>query len=92
MQCFCGAYLCTFIAENTLCSVFSPAGFPVDGDIHRASLHAFFAVYAFALITMDAQKRKIAHRLEKDRDGAKILAKRTVILARKCQRDSRNIV
>jgi len=35
---------------------------------------------AFALIAVDAEQRKVAHGLEKNRNGTKILAERAVIL------------
>ena len=40
---------------------------------------AFAAVDAFVLITVDAQQRKIAHGLEKNRNRTQILAERTII-------------
>ena len=68
MQRFGGAGFCTFVTENALSSVFSLARFFVDFDIHRANLQALATMDAFIFITMDAQKRKVAHWLKKYRN------------------------
>ena len=65
MQRFGGAGFCAFVTENALSCVFSLARFFVDFDIHRTNLQALATMDAFIFITMDAQKRKVAHRLKK---------------------------
>lgn len=92
MQRLGGTGFRAFIAKDTLRSVFSLAGFFVDLHVHGADPQALSAVNAFALVAVDAQQRKIAHGLEKNRDGTKILAKRPVILEGKCQRDARKVI
>lgn len=47
---------------------------------------------AFALVTVDAQKRKITHGLQKYCDRAEIFAERAVILKYKGERNSGYIV
>ena len=47
---------------------------------------------ALILVTVDTQKRKIAHRLEEHRDGTEILAKSPVILEGQGQCDTRNVI
>lgn len=54
MQCFGGAILRAFVAEDAFCTVFPFAGFLVDLHIHRTNFQTFAAVNAFALIAMDA--------------------------------------
>ena len=83
VQRLCGAGLRAFVAEDALRPIFPPAGFLVDLHVHRADPQALAAMDALLLVAVNAQQRKIAHGLEKHRDGAKILAKRAVILARK---------
>ena len=80
MQHFCGADLRAFIAENALCSIFSIARFLIDLHVHRADPQAFPAMDALPLIAVDAQQRKIAHGLEKHRNGTQILTERPIIL------------
>ena len=65
MQCLCGTHLRALIAEYALCSVFPLAGFPVDPHIHGADPQTLAAV--------NAQQRKVAHGLEKHRNGAEVL-------------------
>ena len=69
MQCLCGANLCTFITENAFCSILPAAGLFIDLYVHRADPQALSAVDAFIFIAVDTQKGKVAHRLEKYRDG-----------------------
>ena len=92
MQCLCGAVFCTLVAENTLCSVFSLAGILVNLNIHWAYFQALAAMNAFALVTVDAQKRKITHGLQKYCDRAEIFAECAVILKYKGKRNSGYIV
>ena len=92
MQRLRGTGLCALVAENTLRSVFPFAGFFVDLHIHGTDPQALSAVNAFALIAVDAQQREIAHGLEKNRDGTKILAERAVVLEHKSKRDSRDVI
>ena len=68
MQRFGGAGFCAFVTENALSSVFSFARFFVDFNIHRTNLQALATMDTFIFITMDAQKRKVAHRLKKYRN------------------------
>ena len=79
MQRLCGTDLRAFIAENALRSVFPFAGFFVDLHVHGADAQALAAVNTFALVAVDAQHRKIAHGLEKNRNRTQILAERTII-------------
>ena len=92
MQRFCGAGPRAFVAEDTLRSVFPLAGFFVDLYVHGTDAQAFAAVDAFAFVTVDAQQRKIAHGLEKHRDGAQIFTECAVILEGKGQRDARDVI
>ena len=91
-QCFRGAGLRAFIAEDTLRSVLSSAGLLTDLNIHGTNLQTFPAVDTFALIAVDAQQGKIAHGLEKYRNRTQIFAERTVIPEDKGQRNARDIV
>ena len=80
MQRLFGAGFRALAAENALCSVFTFAGFFIDLRIHEADLQALAAVNnTLILIAVDAQERETAHRLEEHRDGAQILAERTVL-------------
>ena len=92
MQRLCGTHLRALIAEYALCSVFPLAGFPVDLHIHGAGPQTFPAMDAFALIAVDAEQRKVAHGLEKNRSGTKILAERAVILKGERQRNARKVI
>ena len=92
MQRLCGTGLCALVAENTLRSVFPLAGFLVDLHIHRADPQTLAAVDALVLIAVDAQQRKIAHGLEKHRDGTQILAERPIIFESEGKRNADNIV
>lgn len=80
MQCLGGADLCAFVAEDTFRPVFPLAGFFVDLHVHGADPQAFAAADTFALVAVNAQQRKIAHGLEKHRDGTQIFAECPVIL------------
>ena len=79
MQRLCGADLRAFVAEDALCPVFSLAGLLVDLYVHGAGPQTFSAMNALILIAVDAQQRKIAHGLEKNRNRTQILAERTII-------------
>ena len=92
MQRLCGTGLCALVAENTLRSVFPLAGFLVDLHIHRADPQALAAVDALLLVAVDAQQRKVTHRLEEYRDRTQILAERPVILEDKGQRSARKVI
>ena len=92
MQRFCGADLCALVAEDALRPVFPLAGFLIDLHIHGADPQALAAVDAFAFVTVDAQQGKIAHGLEKYRNGAKIFAERPVIPEGKCQSNARDVI
>ena len=76
MQRLCGTDLRAFIAEDALRSIFPPAGFFVGLHVHGADSETLPAMDALILIAVDAQQRKIAHGLEKHRDGTQILAER----------------
>ena len=91
-QCFFRTNLRAFVAENTLRSVFSVAGFFIDLYIHGADPQAFAAVNAFAFVTVYTQHGKIAHGLEKHRDGTQILAERPIIFESEGKRNADNIV
>ena len=92
MQSFCRASVCTFIAENALRPVFPLAGFLIDLHVHRAGPQALSAAGAFALVAVDAQKRKIAHGLEEHRDGTQVFAERPVIFERNSKRDACDVI
>ena len=79
MQRLCGTDLRAFIAENALRSVFPFAGFFVDLHVHGADSQTLPAMNALILIAVDAQQRKVAHGLEKNRNRTQILAERTII-------------
>ena len=92
MQCFYRAGFRTFVAENALRSIFPLAGLLINLHIHGTNPQAFAAMDTLAFITVNPKQRKITHRLQKYRNGAKILAERAVILEHKSQRDSSNVV
>ena len=92
MQRFCGADLCALVAEDALRSVFPFTRFFVDLHVHGADAQALAAVNALILITVDAQKRKITHGLQKYCDRAEIFAECAVILKYKGKRNSGYIV
>ena len=92
MQRLCGTDLRAFIAEDALRSIFPPAGFFVGLHVHGADSETLPAMDALALIAVDAQQRKIAHGLEKHRDGTQILAERPVIFESEGKRNADNIV
>ena len=91
-QRFCGAGLCTLVAEDALRSVFSFAGFLVDLHVHGADPQTFSAMNALILIAVDSQQGKIAHGLKEHRDGTQIFAECAVILERKGECNARDIV
>ena len=78
MQCLGGADLCAFVAEDTFRPAFPLAGFFVDLHVHGADLQTLPAMDTLILITVDAQKRKIAHRFEKNRNGTQVLAEERI--------------
>ena len=79
MQRLCGTDFCTLAAEDALRSVFPFAGFFVDLHIHGTGPQTLPTMNALILIAVDAQQRKIAHGLEKNRNRTQILAERTII-------------
>ena len=87
-----GAVLHAFHAENALCAVFSTAGIVGDIHVHGAHAPAFSALDAFAVVTGDTEQSKIAHGLEKHRDGTQILAERPIIFESEGKRNADNIV
>lgn len=92
LQCFLGAGLDAFHAEDTLGSVFPFSGIVGYIHIHGADPFALSAGNALFLITGNADDGKIAHGLQKNRDRTDIFAERPVILAQKSQRDANCIV
>ena len=82
----------TFVAKDTLRSVFPFAGFPVDLHVHGADPQTLPTMDTLLLIAVDAQQRKVTHGLEKHRNRAQILAERPVILEGKGQRDARKVI
>ena len=92
MQRLCGTDLRAFIAENALRSIFPFAGFFVDLHVHGADSETLPTMDALALIAVDAQQRKIAHGLEKHRDGTQILAERPIIFESEGKRNADNMV
>ena len=91
-KCFCGTNFRAFIAENALRSIFPFAGFFVDLHVHGADSETLPTMDALILIAVDAQQRKIAHGLEKHRDGTQILAERPIIFESEGKRNADNIV
>ena len=87
-----GADLCTFVAKNTLRSVFALAGLFVYLHVHGADPEAFVAVDAFVFVTVDPQEGQIAHGLEKHGDGAEVFAEGPVVPEQKSQTDARQVV
>ena len=79
MKCFCRTNFRAFIAENALRSVFPFAGFFVYLHVHGTDPQTLPTMNALILIAVDAQQRKIAHGLEKNRNRTQILAERTII-------------
>ena len=92
MQRLCGTDLRAFMAEDALRSIFPSAGFFVDLHIHGADPQALPTMDALILIAVDAQQRKIAHGLEKNRDGTQVLAERPIIFESEGKRNADNIV
>ena len=92
MQRLCGTHLRALIAEYALCSVFPLTGFLINLHVHGADAQALAAVNALILITVDAQKRKITHGLQKYCDRAEIFAECAVIFKYKGKRNSGYIV
>ena len=92
MQRLCGTHLRALIAEYALCSVFPLAGFLINLHVHGADLQTLPAMDTLILITVDAQKREIAHRFEKNRNGTQVLAECPVILEEKCKDNSCRII
>ena len=92
MQRFFRAGLRAFVAENAFCPVFALAGFFVDLHVHGADSETLPTMDALILIAVDAQQRKIAHGLEKHRDGTQILAERPIIFESEGKRNADNIV
>ena len=92
MKCFRRTNFRAFIAENALRSVFPFAGFFVDLHVHGTDPQTLPAMNALILIAVDAQQRKIAHGLEKHRDGTQILAERPIIFESEGKRNADNIV
>ena len=92
MKRLCGTDLRAFVAEDALRSIFPSAGFFVDLHIHGADPQTLPAMDALILIAVDAQQRKIAHGLEKHRDGTQILAERPIIFESEGKRNADNIV
>ena len=87
-----GTYLFALETENTLRGVGTLAALLVTFDVHRASLEAFAAADALALVTVNTKERKVAHRLEEYRDRADVFAECTVVLERECENDAYHIV
>lgn len=87
-----GADLRALVAEDALRPVFPPAGLFVDLYVHRAGAQTLSAADAFALVAVDAQKRKIAHRFEEHRDGTQVFAERAVISEHKGKHDTRDVI
>ena len=92
MQRLCGTDLRAFIAEDALRSIFPLAGFLVDLHVHGADPQAFAAADTFTLVAVNAQQGKIAHGLEKHRDGTQIFAECPVILEGIGQRDAGDVI
>ena len=91
MQRLCGTDLRAFIAEDALRSIFPSAGFFVDLHIHGADPQTLPTMDALILIAVDAQQRKLAHGLEKHRDGTQILAERPIIFESEGKRNADKI-
>ena len=92
MQCFCGTHLRALIAEYALCSVFPLTGFLINLHVHGADLQTLPAMDALILIAVDAQKREIAHRFEKNRNGTQVLAECPVILKQEGEHNTDKVI
>ena len=92
MKCFCGTNFRALIAENALHSVFPFAGFFVDLHVHGTDPQTLPTMNALILIAVDAQQRKIARGREEHRNRAQIFAECAVILERKGECNTRDIV
>ena len=77
---FFRADLRAFHTEYAFCPVFAPARVVRHIDIHRAYLAALAAGDALCLVAFYSEKGKIAHGLEKYRDGTYIFAECPVVL------------
>ena len=77
------ADLRAFHTQNAFRPVFAPAAVVRHIDVHRTDTAALAAVHAQRLVTVDAQKRKIAHRLQKYSHRAKVFAERAVVFHHK---------
>ena len=74
-----GTGLDTFHTENAFRSVFSASCGICDIDLHGADALTFSARDAFRLVAFYSEKRKIAHRLQKNRDRTNIFAERPIV-------------
>ena len=92
MQRLGGTDLRALVAEDALRPIFPLAGFAVDLHVHRADPQTLAAMDALLLVAVDAQQGKIAHGLEKHRDGTQILAERPVVLEREGQCNARDVI
>ncbi len=65
-------FSCIHSREYTLFRFFPLAGFLINLHVHGADLQTLPAMDTLILITVDAQKREIAHRFEKNRNGTQV--------------------
>ena len=74
LQCLFGAAFHAFHAQNALRAVFAAAGIVGNVYLHGADLFAFAAGDAFAVVALYPEQGEITHGLEKNGNGADILA------------------
>ena len=87
-QSFDGTDLLAFLAEDALGGILAVAGIFVHLNVHRADFQALAALDALALVAAHTQQRKIAHRLQEDRDGADVFAEGAIEKEEVCHKKS----
>ena len=80
LQSLLRAFFYAFHTQNTLCCVSLIAGIIWNFHIHRADPFTLSTGGTFPFICLNAEKRKVTHRLQKNCNWADILAKGSVIL------------
>ena len=92
LQCFPRAGLYALHAQDAFRAIEPFSGVVRHVHIHGAHLPALSAGDALFLIARYPEQGKIAHRLQKDRYRAEILAESTVVFASECQRNANRII
>ena len=78
-QCLDRTNLRTTLAQDAFCCIFAIARIVANLYIHRTGFKTLATLDALALVAPDTQSRKIAHRLEEDRNRTDILAECTIV-------------